>query len=428
MKVAKDHLWAGRFSLGEKIGAGGFGQIYEAEDTRQHIKVALKIEPNDVKNSPLEIESKMYGVFTNNNYVPKMYFYGSDSDKNLLAIDLLDKSLEKHLADCKRKMSLKTVLMLIDQMITCVQYIHSCDFIHRDIKPENFMTGCGEFSKRIYIIDFGLCKRYRNQYNHQHIPYTEGNSLTGTPRYASINALAGGKQSRRDDMESLGYVWIYLLKGELPWMDEKSEDVNVKFAKVLKKKQSTKIEDLCKGLPIEFTRYFEMIKSLQFHQEPEYDQYRQMFRTLFDSEGFERDYIYDWSNVESEQAEAKQNGTAGYRRTKRARKVVQVEELLAMKSNAKVEEDKTPTEDSKGGFILGRGHREKVEAQKQAAAQSAEESAPKQKIVRKRTMTRGVSSPMMAPTPGIDTKAKMTMEMNYFKPPPPPPPKIASRI
>lgn len=423
-----NHLLVGRFRLREMIGEGGFGQIYEAEDTRLHINVAVKIEPTNIPNSQLEIEAKMYEIFHDSTCVPKMYFYGTDRDKNLLAIDMLHKPIERLLAENKRKLSLKTVLLLADQMIDCIRYIHSKDFIHRDIKPENFMTGTGANSGKIYIIDFGLCKRYRNQYNKQHIAYSEGKALTGTARYASINAMAGGEQSRRDDMESLGYVLIYLLKGELPWMDQKSENVEEKFSKVLQKKKNTKISDLVKGIPEEFGEYLIMVRQLLFHQEPEYDKYKQMFKDLYERSGFPDDHKFDWTEEEPEQKQ-KQASTSGYHRKKPVRKPVQVEELLAMKTNAVVKEEKTPTEDSKGGFVLGRGHRQKIEAQQQASAEASPKPSPvKSRSIPKHVITGFATKPSPVPVVANDNRGKISMDMSYFKPPPPPPPKIGSRI
>jgi serine/threonine protein kinase len=112
---------------------------------------------------------------------------------------------------------MKTVLMIADQLIQRIEYMHSKSYIHRDIKPENFLLGLGKKSNIIYIIDFGLSKKYRDTKTLQHIPYRENKNLTGTARYASINAHLGIEQSRRDDLEAVGYVLIYLAKGFLPW-------------------------------------------------------------------------------------------------------------------------------------------------------------------------------------------------------------------
>lgn len=286
---------ASRFRLIKKIGAGSFGQIYISEDLKTHKRLAVKLESSKNQSPQLSYESKLYNTFEGCCSVPRLYFYGSEGHYNVMAIDLLGKSLEDLLNENKNHLSLKTVLMLTDQMISCVEFIHNKNYLHRDIKPDNFVMGTGSNSNKVFIIDFGLSKRYRDQFTHQHIPWIDGKSLTGTARYASINTLRGIEQSRRDDMEALGYVWIYLLRGSLPWMGLKGRDQKHKYDKICEVKSKTKVEDLCRGYPDEFVQYFKEVKKLHFTDTPNYSLYRQMFRNLFIRLGYFYDGVYDWS-------------------------------------------------------------------------------------------------------------------------------------
>jgi serine/threonine protein kinase len=190
-------------------------------------------------------------------------WYGQEGDYNVMAMELLGPSLEDLFNFCHRKFSLKTVLMIAIQTITRIEYLHSRSFIHRDIKPDNFLMGLGKHSETIYLIDFGLSKRYRDPKTHVHIPYREGKNLTGTARYASINTHLGLEQSRRDDLESLGYVLMYFNRGSLPWQGLKAATKKQKYQKISDKKANTPIEVLCKGFPAEFAIYLNYCRSLK---------------------------------------------------------------------------------------------------------------------------------------------------------------------
>lgn len=146
-------------------------------------------------------------------------------------------------------------------------------------------AGLGKKANQVHIIDFGLAKKYRDPKTHIHIPYRENKNLTGTARYASINTHLGIEQSRRDDMESLGYVMMYFLRGSLPWQGLKAATKRQKYEKISEKKMSTPIEVLCKGYPMEFVTYFQYCRSLRFDDKPDYSYLRKMFRDLFAREG-----------------------------------------------------------------------------------------------------------------------------------------------
>ncbi|XVE54049.1 hypothetical protein DITRI_Ditri03aG0051300 [Diplodiscus trichospermus] len=218
-------------------------------------------------------------------------------------MDLLGPSLEDLFNFCSRKLSLKSVLMLADQMINRVEFVHSKSFLHRDIKPDNFLMGLGRRANQVYMIDFGLAKKYRDSSTHQHIPYRENKNLTGTARYASMNTHLGIEQSRRDDLESLGYVLMYFLRGSLPWQGLKAGTKKQKYEKISEKKVSTSIEALCRGYPTEFASYFHYCRSLRFDDKPDYAYLKRIFRDLFIREGFQFDYVFDWTILKYQQSQ-----------------------------------------------------------------------------------------------------------------------------
>lgn len=212
-----------------------------------------------------------------------------------MVIDLLGPSLEDLFNYCNRKFTLKTVLMLADQMINRVEYMHLKGFLHRDIKPDNFLMGLGRKANQVYIIDYGLAKKYRDLQTHKHIPYRENKNLTGTARYASVNTHLGIEQSRRDDLESLGYVFMYFLRGSLPWQGLRAGTKKQKYDKISEKKMLTSVEALCKSYPTEFISYFHYCRSLRFDDKPDYTYLKRLFRDLFIREAYQFDYIFDWT-------------------------------------------------------------------------------------------------------------------------------------
>ncbi|KAL6005922.1 Casein kinase 1-like protein 2 [Asimina triloba] len=225
-----------KFRLGRKIGSGSFGEIYLGP-------LAAVISGGFDFWALFPPERGKSGI-------PYVRWFGVEGDYNVLVMDLLGPSLEDLFNFCSRKLSLKTVLMLADQMY------------HRENK-----------------------------------------NLTGTARYASMNTHLGIEQSRRDDLESLGYVLMYFLRGSLPWQGLKAGTKKQKYEKISEKKVSTSIEALCRGYPTEFASYFHYCRSLRFDDKPDYAYLKRLFRDLFIREGFQFDYVFDWTILKYQQSQ-----------------------------------------------------------------------------------------------------------------------------
>ena len=209
-------------------------------------------------------------------------------------MELLGKSLEDIFQQLEKKFSIKTVCMIGIQMLDRLEFVHNKNIIHRDIKPDNFVLGLENKSHIIYLLDFGLSKKFRSSRTHQHIKFSVNKKLTGTARYASINALKGCEQSRRDDLEAIGYVLMYFLRGHLPWQGLHVKQGEDRYKKILMKKRETKAEDLCKGFPKEFIEYINYTRNLEFEADPDYKFLRGLLTTVLEREKATFDFWYDW--------------------------------------------------------------------------------------------------------------------------------------
>lgn len=276
--------------------------------------MAIKLESIRARHPQLLYESKLYRIMSGGVGIPHIRWYGQERDYNVLVMDLLGPSLEDLFNFCHRRFTMKTVLMLADQMISRIEFVHNKSFIHRDIKPDNFLMGIGRHCNKLFIIDFGLAKKFRDTRTYQHIPWREDKNLTGTARYASINAHVGGEQSRRDDMESLGYVIMYFNRSQLPWQGLKAATKRQKYEKICEKKIAVSTEVLCKGWPAEFGLYLNYCRKLKFDESPDYMYLRQMFRILFRTLNHQPDYVFDWTIHKQKMEKSGKLGSSSSRR------------------------------------------------------------------------------------------------------------------
>ncbi|CAB87367.1 serine/threonine protein kinase (CK1 family) Cki2 [Schizosaccharomyces pombe] len=284
------------YRVGRKIGEGSFGVIFDGMNLLNNQLIAIKFEPKKSEAPQLRDEYRTYKLLVGNAGIPNVYYFGQEGLHNILVIDLLGPSLEDLFEWCGRRFSVKTVAMTAKQMLSRVQTIHEKNLVYRDIKPDNFLIGrpSSRNANMVYMVDFGMAKYYRDPKTKQHIPYSERKSLSGTARYMSINTHLGREQSRRDDLESLGHVFMYFLRGSLPWQGLKAANNKHKYEKISEKKQSTSISELCAGFPNEFSKYMTYVRSLEFDEEPDYAFLQELFDDVLRANGDTNDGVYDW--------------------------------------------------------------------------------------------------------------------------------------
>lgn len=282
------------YKITRKIGHGAFGEIFIGSDLHTGKLIAIKKESSKTKCPQLLFEAKVYSILEGGMGIPKVFMKGVVGDNNVMVMELLGPSLEDMFNYCGRRFSLKTTMMLGIELITRLEFIHHRNFIHRDIKPDNFVIGTGERANVVYIIDFGLSKQYRNPYYYRHIPYRENKTLTGTPRYASLSNHLGIEQSRRDDLESLGFVLLYFVRGKLPWQGLNATTKKKKYNRIMECKIENSFASLCEGQPRELLEYMNYCRNLNFDQKPDYQYLRGLFRRVLEKNNWPNDGRYDW--------------------------------------------------------------------------------------------------------------------------------------
>ncbi len=286
----------GRYEIVKYIGSGSYGDVFEARHKSTDELVALKIPiQNGIRNGQSSIlqEARIYKQIADPEMGVANMKVISCKEKKIIVMDLLGPNLETMLEKYK-KMSLQTVIYLAIRMIDLMKYIHSFGYIHRDIKPGNFVL-CKD-KRNLFCIDFGLAKKYINR-NDEHIQCKNTHKFCGTARYASVAAHKHMQQSRKDDLEAIGYILVYLYKGKLPWQGIKHKDKKEKYRLIGESKENTSEEEICENMPREFTIFLKYVRNLDFDEKPHYTSLKKMFEKLYDSRGYNKEKL-EWQKNE----------------------------------------------------------------------------------------------------------------------------------
>lgn len=258
------------------LGSGSFGEVYLTQDRSTKQMYAAKLEPKG-KKSRLKGEYDVYMKLKKRGLkvgIPKIIDYLETQKKNIMVMQLLGKDLDELQKANGGTFDIPTVLKIGLDIIDLLQNLHQAGFIHRDIKPGNFLSGVGEDDNKLYIMDFGLSKQYMT--GSRHIPYKVEKDLVGTARYASINVHDGIEPSRRDDLESVGYMLVYFLNGVLPWQGLKEKKNEDKIKLIGDTKRWTSLSKLCKDLPNCFLEYIKYCRKLSFNDKPNYEHLKKL--------------------------------------------------------------------------------------------------------------------------------------------------------
>ncbi|EPQ50740.1 casein kinase-like protein I isoform epsilon CKIe [Gloeophyllum trabeum ATCC 11539] len=295
----------GLWEFTDSLGSGSFGEVFAARQLLTGGEVAVKMEraASKYRTAVLPYEAAVYRQLQGCFGIPRLRWSGEEKGANFIVIDMLGPNLEHLKRFCRGTFTLKTVLMLADQMITRVETVHSGGLVCRDLMPDNFAIGRGKWGNLVHLFDFGLAKLYLDPHTGEHIPLKDGKEGMGAPRFVSVNVHLGYEQSRRDDLQALGLIFIYLLKGSLPWQGIYAPIIEAKLKRIgeMKALDNRAMKEALTDCPPEFTTYMEYCYGLEFTQQPDYDYVKRLFRDVMSRHGWEYDSIWDWSEgVETE--------------------------------------------------------------------------------------------------------------------------------
>ena len=287
-----------KYKIKSKISKLDFNDVYLGKNILDNELVAIKVEKKNVRLPLLESEAfLLYSI--KGLGIPKFITYGQTKSFRVLIMSLLGQNLEDIFRQNEKQFSLQEICLIAIQVLERIQLVHSHYFIHRNIKPDNFVIG-KEDPNIIYLVDFGLSKKYRSSKTKKHIKFNYTGKLIGTLRFSSANALRGGEQSRKDDLISIGYMIIYFLMKKLPWQFIKEKNETERYVKIYKMKREITNEVLCRFLPKEMLDYMRYVQRLGFEENPDYKYLKNLFKSiLYRLNPNHGQFIFSWINKEN---------------------------------------------------------------------------------------------------------------------------------
>eukprot|EP01130_Rhizamoeba_saxonica_P000192 TRINITY_DN10186_c0_g1_i1.p1 TRINITY_DN10186_c0_g1~~TRINITY_DN10186_c0_g1_i1.p1 ORF type:complete len:348 (-),score=67.78 TRINITY_DN10186_c0_g1_i1:15-1058(-) len=287
LELSGNQQWRVLINNDNKLGEGAFGVIYMGEplDSFSSDKVAIKLEPIDGDKLVLKKEIHALQMLQKCPSVVRYRDCGEDKGWRFVVMDLLGANLAQ--LSKQYNFDISTTCKIGISVITALESIHELGYLHRDIKPSNFVIGQNYNNDTIYVIDFGLARRFVDN-NGRIIPERSDTGFRGTPRYASINSHQCNDLGRRDDMWSVLYMLIEFINGPLPWAHMKDRN------EIGELKLQYNNGKLVESLPDEFKSFFFAIESLEFSDVPDYNRLRGLLKSLqvqYHDEG-----CYPWEN------------------------------------------------------------------------------------------------------------------------------------
>ena len=305
-ELIKKKIIFGKYQITKTIDKRNNLQVYEGKNISSGELLLIRFEQKSDKKKKGILETELH--FLNQLKSPgfpeikKIGYF----ENNIVSIQaLLGQSLSQLFNKYYGNFKIKDITMIAIQILERIKFIHSQNILYCDINPNNFSIGIGRFQNIIYMTNFNYAKKYTKKDNLEHIKFNKSNNSIGNYIFSSINALRGVELSRRDDLESLGYMLIYFLKGELPWENIKCSDKTEKKRKIYQIKKNYDLSKLCDEIPEEFKLYLNYVKSLKISEEPDYNYCFSLFYGIFKKMNIINDGIFSWFQEKKKESQNK---------------------------------------------------------------------------------------------------------------------------